>query len=873
MARQNGVARRLRLRAGLTQEALAARSGVSVSTIRGLETGSRRNPQLSSLQRLADAMNLSADEREKLLTAAMGDGADHPQRTDVDPPPVPRQLPADVVNFAGREEYLSRLDALLNHRQRPAVVISAIAGVGGVGKTALALHWAHRVSARHPDAQLYVNLRGHAADPPMTPADVLPMFLRALGVAQAAIPVTEAEQTAMYRSLLAGRRALVVLDNAASAEQVRPLLPGSPACTVLVTSRADLLGLTALHDAHRLVLDVLPAGEAQALLTMILGADRVAAEPGATGTLARLCGYLPLALRIAAAQLAGDPGATITSYAARLDAGDRLSRLAIGQDRDAAVRTSFGLSYGTLDVPTARLFRRLGCAPGPDFGVAAAAALIDASADHAARLLDRLAAAHLIESPRPGRYALHDLLRLYASERAHAEDDLGERDAALRRLFDMYLHTADTATTLAYPTSVPVLSHLAGSGERSLRFPGFGRAKSWLDVERPNLVAVMRHAAEHGPTEVTWRLAAVLTPYFYGGMHRSDWLEVAELGLQVAQKADDRTAEATMMHVLHRVHFAFGDYDTALKHGLRGRDLLLQADDPGTEAEICKQFGHTYWLLGRLAESLENFTRGRDLYRKIGNRICELVCVNGMALSYLDWGRLSEVLEHTSEVLVLHREVGARLCEAAALHIRALALTELGRFDEALDDGITALAMYHETGFRYNEASVLSCIAGAYRDTGRHPEALEYAHKARTLAEEFNDTRGTSLAHTVLARTHLLLDQPDQAAQHVDEAVRIADGTGYRRAYVDAMIELAAITNARGEHARALGHAQTALELARQCQYRACTGMALTVLAEIHVGDGDGGTARVLAEEALTIHRQVGHRPGEARALDILDSL
>jgi tetratricopeptide (TPR) repeat protein len=705
----------------------------------------------------------------------------------------------------------------------------------------------------------------------MTPADVLPMFLRALGVPQAAIPITEDEQATLYRSLLADRRALIVLDNAATETQVRPLLPGSPTCMVLITSRDDLLGLTALHDARRLVLDVLPAAEAHTLLTMILGADRVAAEPDAAAQLAQLCGYLPLALRIAAAHLISNRKQTIAGYVTQLDADDRLSRLAIGQDRDAAVRASFDLSYRTLDISAARLFRLLGCAPGPEFGIAAAAALIDTSAEQAARLVDRLATAHLIESPRPGRYALHDLLRLYASERAHAEDSFAERDSALRRLFDMYLHTADTATTFAYPTSVPVLDHLAGAGERALRLPDFSQAKSWLDSERPNLVAAMRHAAEHGPTELTWRLAAVLTPYFYGGMYRSDWLEVAELGLQVAQKDGNRTAEAAMMHVLHRVHFAFGDYDMALDYGLRGRSLMPLAENPGTEAEICKQFGHTYWLLGRLAESLDNFTRGRDLYRRIGNRVCELVCINGMALSYLDWGRLGAVLEHTSEVLVFHREVGARLCEAAALHIRALALTELGRFHEAIDDGVKALAMYHETGFRYNEASVLSCVAGAYRDTGRYPEALEYGHRALTLATEFNDTRGTSLAHTALAETHLILGQPDKASQHISEAVHISQSTGYRRAHVDALIGLATINHARGNHGDATQQANTALQMARESDFRVCIATALTVLAEIHIDTGHDQTARILTEEAQTLQQETGYHPSKTLPLHPLN--
>jgi DNA-binding SARP family transcriptional activator/tetratricopeptide (TPR) repeat protein len=788
--------------------------------------------------------------------------------------PVPRQLPADIANFAGREHYFEQLDGLLNGGQgRSTVLISAIAGVGGVGKTALALHWAHRVAARYPDAHLYVNLRGYASAPPMTPADVLPMFLRALGVAQPAIPLDEQEQSALYRSLLADRRALIVLDNAAAAEQVRPLLPGGPRCLVLVTSRDDLLGLTALDDAHRLVLDVLPAAEAHTLLTLVLGADRVAAEPEAAAGLARLCGFLPLALRIAAAHLAADPRRTIADYVARLGAGDRLTRLAIGEDRDAAVRASFDLSYQTLDAATARLFRLLGCAPGPECGVPAAAALIDAPAEETTRLLDRLATAHLIESPTTGRYTLHDLLRLYAAERALEEDPQEERDGALRRLFDMYLHTAHPAAIAMFTTCQPIMADIAGSGERALPLAGPAQAKEWLDTERVNLVAVIRHAAEHGPQDVAWRLAAVLAPYFYGGMSRSDWLEVSELGLRAARELRDQVAEGAMMHFLHRVHFAFGDYDKALEFGLRGRELFPLDAHPGGEAEICKQFGHTYWLLGRPAESLENFTRARDLSRRIGNRVCELVCMNGMALSYLDWGRLDDVLDHTGQALALHRQIGSLLGEAAALHIRAYALAALGKFDEALDDSAQALVLYHRTAFRFNEASLLSCMAEIHRDTGRYPLALENGHRALSLAAEFHDSRGTSLAHTALAGTYLALTRLDDAAAHVDQAVRVAEETGYRRAYVDALIGQAAIERARGEHDTAIQHATTALQLARDCDFRGCIGLALTVLAETHLDRGADATAAGLAGKALAIHREIGHHLGEARTLRVFAKL
>jgi DNA-binding SARP family transcriptional activator len=748
---------------------------------------------------------------------------------------VPRQLPVDSAHFVGRDDYLDQLDTMLDGEHgglRNAVVISAIAGVGGVGKTALALRWAHRSAARYPDAQLYVNLRGYAAgSPPLRPADVFPMFLRALGVAQLAIPPSVDEQSALYRSLLAGRRALIVLDNAATADQVRPLLPGTPSCAVLVTSRDDLLGLAASHDVHRLVLDVLTETDALALLARIIGTDRVAAEPAEGAELARMCGYLPLALRIAAAQLVGDPRQSIAGYVAKLNSGDRLSRLAIAQDQDASVRASFDLSYRTIDAQAARLFRRLGCSPGQDCSVAAASALIEAPPAETEQLLERLTSAHLIESPAPGRYTLHDLLRLYAIERAHAEDLKEDRDRALGRLFDMYLQTAGAAVTLMYPTSESILPEVADPGRLGLPLESFDQARTWIDAERPNLVAAVRHAAEHGPRDLTWRLVAVLTPYFYGGMHRADWLESCELALQVAWDSQDQVAEAAILHSLHRLHFTFGDYEKALELGLRSLELLPVAGNPGGESEMCKQFGHTYWLLGRPADSQESFTRARDLYRQLGNRHGEIYAMNGISLCYLDRGRLEDVLDQTGQVLRILREADSRIGEPAALHIRAQALVELGKYEEALLDANQALKMYRQTGFRYNWAPAIAVIALAHSGAGRQSAALEEGYRALSLATEVHDQRGASLAHSALALAHLSLQQHDEASVHIEEAIRVAQESGYRRAYVDALIGLAKIELATGGHREARQHASAALQIARDCGFQGCAGQAL---AELH---------------------------------------
>ncbi|OLB79900.1 MAG: hypothetical protein AUI14_08995 [Actinobacteria bacterium 13_2_20CM_2_71_6] len=352
-----------------------------------------------------------------LLTPGAGSIAASAARVD-----VPAQLPADVPDFTGRTDALKELDNLLTGGSR-AVVVSALAGTGGVGKTALAVHWAHGVRDRFPDGQLYVNLRGYSSDPPVPAGHVLTRFLRALGVAGEQVPADGEEAAGMYRSLLAGKRILVVLDNARTADQVRPLLPGSPTCRVVITSRDRLDGLVARDGVRRLTLGVLPPDEALTLLGTLLGPERVDAEYDAAVRLGRLCGYLPLALRIAAALSTAQPGRSLARFVADLDGPGRLDALAVERDPQAAVRAAFDLSYDALEAESQRLFGCVGLVPGPDFTVPVAAALLDGTEERAERLLDRLVGAHLVEEYVPGRFALHDLLRQYAAERAGEHDE------------------------------------------------------------------------------------------------------------------------------------------------------------------------------------------------------------------------------------------------------------------------------------------------------------------------------------------------------------------------------------------------------------------------------------------------------------------
>jgi hypothetical protein len=381
---------------------------------------------------------------------------------------VPRQLPVAARHFAGRAGALTVLAGLAAEAGGAdgagrAMVISVIEGTAGIGKTALAVHFAHQVAGDFPDGQLYVNLRGFdPAGPPMTPGEAVHIFLDALGVRAGQLPASLDAQVGLYRSLLAGRRMLVLLDNARDAGQVRPLLPASPGCLVLVTSRSQLTGLAAAEGAMPLALDLLTGEEAKELLAARLGGDRLAADPAAAQELTGLCARLPLALAIAAARAATQPALPLADLAAELrDAGGRLDALDAG-DAAASVRAVFSWSYQQLDAAAARMFRLLGLHPGPAIGTPAAASLAGLPPRPARTVLTELTRAHLLAEPAPGRFAFHDLLRAYAAERAQADEGGTERHAAVHRMLDHYLHTACPAALLIHPTSqTMILAHIS----------------------------------------------------------------------------------------------------------------------------------------------------------------------------------------------------------------------------------------------------------------------------------------------------------------------------------------------------------------------------------------------------------------------------
>jgi len=803
-------------------------------------------------------------------------------------PPEPRQLPADVPSFVGRAAELTELDGLLLSGAPPPVAV--VTGGAGMGKTALALRWAHRNLDRFPDGQLYVNLRGHATDPALPPAEALAQLLRGLGTAPESIPLAEGEQAGLYRSLLAERRLLILLDNAASPAQVRPLLPGSPTCTVLVTSRNDLRGLTALGDAHRLTLDVLPEPDALALLDRVLGGGRVSAEPAAAAELVALSARLPLALRIAAGQLTGRQHGTFAGYTAELRAGNRLAALAVVGDEQAAIRATFELSYAALPEPARRLFRLLGLVPGPDLTAAAAAALAGSGVPEATGWLDQLTAAHLVNQHEPGRFTFHDLLRLYALELARAQDPPQDRQQALHRLLDdHYLATVDAAARRLYPHVLrlpgpPPPTHLteptptdptrltgpAGPGPLAAAVPTveFGEASAasaWLDRERPNLLAAILAAAEQGLPRSAWLLADALRGYFWLRCEPLGWLAAARCALAAAEAAGDRPAQAA-------AHLSLGALDSrqdrprqAIDDYTRALRLARDTGWPQAQAAALGNLGSVYHDIGEMDLAADHLASALALNRQLG--LVEGQAVNLAHLGWLhaDLGRLQDAAEHFRQALELDRRTGSRSGEAVDLTNLGEVYHKLGHLDAAQDCLTQGLTLHRAIGDRGSEADALASLAAVHAEAGRYAEALRLGRKALADVRAEGHLEFEANALYALAGSCLLVDDHRQAVELYQEALRLAPGGSLRHKVPRTLVALATAYQRLGEADAAVAHAVRGLRLARRYGYRLAAGLALTCLAEIRLAAAEPAAAIDYAEQALAVHAETGHLLGAAR--------
>lgn len=769
-------------------------------------------------------------------------------------PEAPRELPADVVGFTGRTDQLARLDRLLAHagESSTAVVISAVSGTAGVGKTALAVHWAHRVADRFPDGQLYVNLRGYDPDKPLQPAEALAAFLRELGVDGNAIPHGLAERAARFRTLLSGKRMLVLLDNARSVEQVRDLLPGTGTCSVLVTSRDALPALVARHGAVRVNLDLLPAADAVALLRTLIG-DRVDAEPEQAAALAERCARLPLALRIAAELAAARPTASLAGLVSELrDERRRLDLLAAGDDEYTAVRAVFSWSYRNLDADAARAFQLLGLHPGREVDGYAMAALAGTDLPAARRLLGALARANLVEETGDGRFGMHDLLRAYAIERA-AELPEPDRRESLDRLFDYHQQAATAAMALAFP------HEQTGPIEAGPHAPSLtpATARAWLDTERPNLLAVAEIAVDGRPSHTTY-LATSIAQYLDFGAHYQDALTMHGLALQAARSDGDRAGEAYALNHMGAVFRRLGRYREAADHHQLALGIHRETGDRIGECRARHGLGILFWRSGRHLEACEQLEAALAIYREIGDRVGEGRALSSIGSAYRRLGRYPEAVDHHEQALAIHRAIGDRVGEGRALSNLGVVCVRLGRYQEAIEHHRLSLQISQDAADRTGQGISHTNLGTAYGRLGRYPEAIEQHRAGLAFHREVGYRVGQADGLHGLGVVFRRMGRHDEAIDQLRQALTLAHEIGEADIETGALNDLATTQRAAGRLDEACKHYESALTLAGQTGDRFEQARAHDGIGHLHANAGRTAEARQHWQRAVAIYTELG---------------
>ncbi|MEV5177526.1 BTAD domain-containing putative transcriptional regulator [Streptomyces flaveolus] len=656
---------------------------------------------------------------------------------DTAPAPVlvrPAQLPAKLASFTGRRAELARFRELLPAPHFSAVVIAAIGGMAGVGKTALAVHWAHRVAPEFPDGQLYVDLRGfHPTGVMMSSAEAMRSFLDALGVPAQRIPAGLDAQAALYRSLLVRRRVLIVLDNARDTEHVRPLLPGAPGCLVIVTSRHQLHGLVAGEGAHCVTLDVLSEEEALRFLADRLGAERVAAEPRAASDIVAACGGLPLALAVVAARAVVNPAFPLATVAAELaESGDGLEAFA-GEAPTADARSAFSWSYQLLSPEAARAFRLLALHPGNDCSTAAAASLVGRRPGRVRPLLAELSRAHLLTETLPGRFACHELLRAYGTELSGAHDTAEERREARRRMFDHYLHSAHAADQVLAPSRERITLGQCRPGTTVSRFTDQAGAADWLDANRSVLLAAVEQSARYGCGVQSWQLAATIELYLDRNGHRQEQVRVQTTATRAALRLGDLRGQAHAHRALGFANGRLGLWDDAEQNLARALTLFGEIGDQAGRARVHRYSAFLANMRGRHQDALDHYARARLLYRAAGHRNGEASVANEVGWTHVLIGDHREALAECGRALEMHQETGDPNGEAAAWDSLGYAHHHLGDHHEALRCYEQALTLYRALRDRYLEADTLVHIADTLHALGDLSRATDTWREALTL--------------------------------------------------------------------------------------------------------------------------------------------
>ena len=830
-----GLLRRLRAEARLTQEELAEAAGVSPRSVSDLERGVNRTARKDTAVLLAGALGLPGAVAELFVAAARGRrraeevvAAGRGAVVGAFAAAATRGLPRDVASFTGRRAELDRLAGGLDSLADGGVVgICAIGGMAGVGKTAFAVHVAHRLADAFPDGQFYLPLHAHTrGQRPVDPADALSSLLLTAGLPAALIPPGLEARAARWRDHVAGKKILLLLDDAASHEQVRPLLPGTGGSLVLLTSRRRL---AALDDAAVISLDTLAPQEAAALLTRLAG--RLGLQPGdvAVGEITRLCGYLPLAIGLIASQLRHHPAQTAQSVAASLAAAT--DRPDLMRAENLSVAAAFDLSYTDLTDGQQRLFRRLGLIPGPSFDAYAAAALDATTPAQARRHLDELYDQHLITEPAPGRYQLHDLLREHARALA-ATDDQADRVAAAGRVLDYYLYTALAAGRHFAPRASTYRRPLPGNpSAQAPDLSTLGQAAAWLEAERANLHAAADYAATRGHSR-----HAVAIPAAIGGFlaARGHWDQSAALhqsALAAARQAGDRLGEADALSTLGVLQRESGSYPAAAASLARALALYRDIGDQPGQADVLNELGFLRVLVGDYPAATASHQQALLLSRSTGDRRAEAHAVSNLGLVQQLTGDHPAAAASQRQALALFGDLGDLHDQAYALNSLGVVQEETGDYSAAAATQQQALALFRDLGHRLGQAHGLNDLGLVQQQIGDYPAAAASHLQALALFRDLGNLLGQA------------------------EALNRLGGLSLRTS---------ATAQARDQHTQALAIARDISAVPEEAR-------ALEGIGNSHLQEGNTSQAAAPLRQALAIYQRIG-APGAKRVQATLRS-
>jgi DNA-binding SARP family transcriptional activator/tetratricopeptide (TPR) repeat protein len=724
--------------------------------------------------------------------------------------PKPAQLPPRVGHFTGRIDELRTLDQLLDDAGDARTVV--VSGPAGMGKTALTVEWAHRVKGRFPDGQLFLDLRGHDRHTAMSPGDALSRILRSLRVPADRIPADLSEQAGLYRSLLDDRQVLVVLDNGGTVEHVLPLVPASPGSLLLVTSRNPMTALATYHAVRAVNLELLDRGDALALLGQVLGAGRIEAEPADAAQVVELCGQMPLALRIAAAKLAARRGGTIRELAADLAREDRLDALAVEGD-SRSVRTVFASACRALTEPAERMFRILGLHPGLTVSTHLAAAAAGVTLDAADRAMAELVAAHLITEIAAGRYRFHDLIRLYAHERAQVDEAPQQRAEAIDRILDWYLAIADAASRTLGRDSEQVVPSVRYPPVQLPFPPVIQETFAFLDDERDNLVPIVEHAAARGHVTTAWQLTFLLTGFYDSRGHWGERVTICRAGLDAARQLGDPGAEGLMHSGLGVAHIMTRRFDEALECLYLALPLMRASGDKRGEGHVHNNIAVANAEQRHFDDAVEAFEQALALHTANGHAVGIALAQSNIGEAYIRMGRAELSVGYLAQALTICREIGNPWLEARALHNIGQASAKRGDHPGAMEHLGAALAVRRRIGDRRHEVETLNDLGMAHLMADDHEAALDNLRQALELSREIVDEHAEASTLNNIGRAHLSSGNLVAAREYLRLAVGLR--THVPDAYEEANIALNVgdLEHAGGDPAAARRHWDQAILL------------------------------------------------------------